>query len=371
MTSQALTPMRVLTAALCVAAAVILAPLWAPLVLAAWFADLLHPAVRRLERVLRGRRRAAAAVVVLLAIGVLLPLGGMVAAVVSGVRELLDQVRTALEGHGSLAGALLGGGRPAAPPEGRDWADLASRYGASAWTAVSAIARASASVVVGVLVFVAALFTFSVEGERVHLWLEKNAPIPREALDRLAGAFRETGRGLLVAGGGTAIIQGIVATVTYLAIGIPRALLLGPLTAVCAIVPVLGSGLVWIPLAIELAATGEYWRCAVVVALGAGVHSLVDNFVRPFLARYGHLDMSAFLVLLSMLGGVAVFGAAGALLGPLLIRLCIEALAIVSEKPSAESPRPADSVKGPAQRVVSNQVEAPPRPSDTEHRPYA
>src|SRR5579859_7182393 len=139
MTSQAVTPMRVLTVALCVTAAVILAPLWAPLVLAAWFADLLQPAVTRLERVLRGRRRAAAAVVVLLALGALLPLGGLVAAVVSGVRELLDQVRAALEGHGSLAGVLLGGGRAGARPEVRDWADLASRYGASAWTAVSAI----------------------------------------------------------------------------------------------------------------------------------------------------------------------------------------------------------------------------------------
>jgi predicted PurR-regulated permease PerM len=36
---------------------------------------------------------------------------------------------------------------------------------------------------------------------------------------------------------------------------------------------------------------------------------LIDNFVRPFLARYGHLEMSAFLVLVSMLGGAAAFGA--------------------------------------------------------------
>jgi predicted PurR-regulated permease PerM len=332
MTSQLLNPMRILALAFLVTAAVVLAPLWAPLVLAAWFADLLRPAVTRLERVLRGRRRAAAAVVVLVAVAVLLPMGGLVAAVTSGLRELLDQARAALEGHGSLAGVLVGGSRAGTRPEVRDWADLASRYGTSAWTALSAIARASASVAIGAIVFVAALFTFSVDGERAYAWLQKSAPIPREALERLARAFRETGRGLLVAGGGTAIIQGTVATAVYVALGIPRAILLGPLTAVCAIVPVAGSGLVWIPLAIELGATGDYLRCAVVVALGAGVHSLIDNFVRPFLARYGHLDMSAFLVLVSMLGGIAILGAAGALLGPLLLRLCIESLAIVSEE---------------------------------------
>jgi predicted PurR-regulated permease PerM len=360
MAPPALTPMRALTVALSVAAAVVLAPLWAPLVLAAWFADLLGPAVRRLERMLRGRRRAAAAVVVLLAVGALLPLGGLVAAVVSGVRELLDQVRAALEGHGSLAGALLGGARAGARPEVHDWADLVSRYGASAWAALSAVARASAIAAISILVFVAALFTFTVEGERAYAWLQANVPIPREALARLARAFRETGRGLLVAGGGTAIAQGAVATIAYVAIGIPRALLLGPLTAVCAIVPAIGTGLVWIPLAIELAATGEYWRSAVVVALGAGVHSLIDNFVRPFLARYGHLDMPAFLVLISMLGGVAILGAAGALLGPLVVRLCIESFAILSEtqRQGSLGPAEAETLAEP-DRVAGDRAEQP------------
>jgi len=333
--SSALTPMRVLTALLAAAAAVVLVPLWVPLVLAAWTADLLHPAVRRLERALGGRRTAAATVVVLLVLGALLPIGGVVAALVSGVRELLDQVRAALEGSGSLSSALLGTGDAyrGAP----SWADLATRYGASAWRALSTIARASASAAIGLLVFVAALYTFTVDGERAYAWIESHAPIPRDALARLAGAFRETGRGLIVAGGGTALVQGAIATIAYVAIGIPRALLLGPLTALCAIVPVVGTGLVWVPLAIELVATGEYWRAVVVLAVGAGVHSLIDNFVRPALARYGRLTLPTFLVLVSMLGGIAVFGAAGALLGPLLVRLCVEAFAIISRAEAPES----------------------------------
>jgi predicted PurR-regulated permease PerM len=324
-------PMRALTAALCVAAAVVLAPLWVPLLLAAWCADLLQSPVRRLELVLGGRRRAAAAVVVLLVVGALVPISGIFAALASGVRELLDQVRAALEGQGSLSVALLGGSSAGAHPAMRDWADFASRYGANAWGALSTIARASARAAIGVLVFVAALYTFTVDGQRVHAWLEMHAPIPHAAFARLARAFGETGRGLIVAGGGTAVIQGAVATIAYVAIGIPRALLLGPLTAVCAIVPLVGTGLVWIPLAIELAATGQYRRAGVVIVVGAGIHSLVDNFIRPLLARYGRLTLPTFVVLVSMIGGVAAFGAAGALLGPLVIRLCAESLAIVSE----------------------------------------
>jgi predicted PurR-regulated permease PerM len=317
--------------ALCIAASVVLAPLWAPLVLAAWAADILGSPVRRLERVLGGRRRAAAAVVVLLVVGALIPILGVVAALASGVGELLDQVRAALEGQGSLAAALLGQGASGAAgrPEARDWANLASRYGANAWRALSVVARASATAAIGLLVFVAALYTFAVDGERIGAWLEAHAP--RAAVARLVGAFHETGRGLIVAGGGTAVVQGAVATLAYVAIGIPRALLLGPLTAICALVPFVGTGLVWIPLAIELAAAGQYWRAGVVVGVGAGIHSLIDNFVRPMLARYGRLTLPTFLVLVSMLGGLAAFGAAGALLGPLLVRLCVESLAIISE----------------------------------------
>jgi predicted PurR-regulated permease PerM len=324
-----LTPMRALTIALCVAASVVFAPFWVPLLLAAWFADLLRPAVRRLDRVI-GRRRAAAAVVVLVAVGVLLPLTGVVVALASGAQDLVNQVRAALEARGSLAGALLGGDEGRAHWEVRDWADLTSKYGANAWRALHAIARASASALIAVLIFVAALYTFIVDGERAYAWFAGRAPIPRESFERLAGAFRETGRGLLVAGGGTAALQGAIATVAYVAIGLPRALLFGPLTAVCAIVPLVGTGIVWVPVAIELAATGQSWRAVVVAVVGVA-NSVVDNFVRPFLARFGRLHLPPFVVLLSMLGGVAVLGAAGALFGPLLVRLCVEALAIVSE----------------------------------------
>src|SRR5579859_6543210 len=128
MSTPPLKSMSVVTTALSLASIAVFAPLWAPLVLAAWFADFLRPAVRRLERLLGGRRRAAGALVVLVVVGVLLPLGGVAAALTSAIRDLLDQVRAALEGQGSLAGALLGGG-DGAHPATPDWADLATRYG--------------------------------------------------------------------------------------------------------------------------------------------------------------------------------------------------------------------------------------------------
>jgi predicted PurR-regulated permease PerM len=331
------TPMQLLAYGLCFAAALVFLPLWVPLLVAAWFADLLRPLARRLERVLGGRRSAAAAVVVLLVLCVLVPLAGITASLAAGVSDLLHQVRAALEGKTSLSEALLGAGGTEHRSL-RDWVELASKYGAHAWDAALSVARVSANVVVKGLVFVVSLYAFVVDGERIGGWLKSHAPISPDAFSRLARAFQETGRGLIIATGGTALIQGAIATVTYVAIGIGRAFILGPLTTLSALVPILGTSLVWVPLAIGLFVSRDYARCAVLVVVGAGVLSLVDNFVRPVLAKYGHLGLPTFVVLLSMIGGVAFFGASGLLLGPLAVRLCAEALDIVSGGNQAKGP---------------------------------
>ncbi len=331
MTASPTKAMSALTLALCLAALVVFVPVWAPLVLAAWFADLLHPVARRLERLLRGRRRAAGALVVLVLFVVLLPLVGVGVALTHAVQAILGQLRTAIESGGSLGVTLLRGDGGGALSDVRGWTDLLGRVGANAWLAVSTFVRASATAVIGALVFTTALYTFTVDGERAYAWLEARMPLPRAHLARLAGAFRETGRGLLVAGVGTALLQGALATIAYVAIGVPRALVFGPLTAVAALVPAVGTGLVWVPLAAELAVTGHYGRAIVLAVVGAGVLSLVDNFVRPILARYGRLNLPTFVVWISILGGIGVFGPTGALLGPLLVRLSVEALAVLAE----------------------------------------
>jgi predicted PurR-regulated permease PerM len=264
---------------------------------------------------------------------VLVPLVGLAIGLVASVADLVGRLRAALAGHGTVEGALLEGSPlPAAPTTAHDWAALASKYGADAWRAATALAQVSASALMALFVFAVALYALVAERERAYAWLQTHAPISQESFVRLADAFRETGRGLLIGTGGTALVQGAVATVTYVAIGLPRALVLGPLTVVCALVPAVGTGLVWIPLAAELALTHDYVRALVVAVVGALIQSLIDNFLRPVIARYGRLDLPAAVVLISMLGGIGAFGASGVLLGPLLVRLAVESLAIARDE---------------------------------------
>ena len=330
MDPRAPAPLRMLAVGICSGALVLCSPLWAPLLLAAWGADLLRSSSQRLGRMLRGRGRAASVLVFLVVLVVLVPLVGIVLGLGSAIHDLLDQLRDAIEGKGSLSDAFLGGGQVGAHPQLGDWAALATRHGASAWRALTTVARVSAHAAIGAVVFVVALYTFLVDGERAYAWLERTVPVSADALGRLAKAFHETGRGLLVAGGGTALVQGALATAGYVALSIPRGYLLGPLTAVCSIVPLVGTAIVWAPLAAELAIGGHLWR-AVAVVLGGCAIGVVDNFLRPTLARYGRLELPMLVVLVSMLGGAALLGAMGALLGPLVVRLGMEALALRDE----------------------------------------
>ena len=169
-------------------------------------------------------------------------------------------------------------------------------------------------------------------------------------LRRLRAAFHEVGKGLLVGVGLTGLAQAGVATIAYFFLGIPRALVLGLLTFVMSLIPSVGTAIVWIPIAVGLAVTGRTTAAAILVVIGVGVISTVDNILRPVFARYGELQLSSFALLLSMFGGLALFGGWGLALGPLLVRLAIEALEIAKEthlfgpvtEPAADSRRSPD-----------------------------
>jgi len=332
MTDSRRSALRVVTLVLFAGGALAVAPFWAPLVLAAWIADLLSPLVRRFQRRLGGARRGAAAIVVLLAFVVLVPLVALTVELVAGARELAAQLQSAAEGQSSFATVLLGEHSTTTASKS-DWMRVLTRDPGSAWRTALAVAHASSWIFLSLVVFVIALYEFCARGKRDYRWLLRHAPIPHRAFTRFARAFWETGRGILIGGGGTALIQGAIATITYVVVGVPRAWLLGPLTALAALVPAIGTGLVWIPLAVELALTHDYPRAIAITIMGTCVISVVDNFVRPILTRFGKLDLPVIVVLVSMLGGIAAFGASGALLGPLVVRMAVEALDILRAEP--------------------------------------
>jgi len=208
--------------------------------------------------------------------------------------------------------------------------ELVRRHGASALGAARILFGAATFAVVGIATFVSAFYVFLLEGPRLQEWLLSHAPLRREHFQRFSDAFAEVGRGLLVGVGLTAVLQGAVATCGYAALGVPQPLVLGVVTMFASLIPSIGSGLVWLPVAAGLVLTGRPGAAVAMLLIGCVV-SLVDNVLHPVLARYGHLRLHGLLIFIAMLGGLAIFGPGGLILGPLLTRLAVEALRMLRE----------------------------------------
>ena len=102
--------------------------------------------------------------------------------------------------------------------------------------------------------------------------------------------------------------------------------MLGLLTCVASLIPSVGTALVWVPIAVGLALAGRTGSAAIMAVVGVVVIGTVDNVMRPVFARFGKLELSTFVLLTSIFGGLAIFGTWGLLLGPLFARLAKEAL---------------------------------------------
>lgn len=345
-------PLRWLALLLCAAALFVIWPLWPPLLLAAWTASLTRPLLKRFERGLRGRSRAAAVLSLIIFVVLTLPLMLVAVGVISGAQELLATIKASPSATVALQTLLSAPDAALALPSSlADLAALTQRSGAQGFDFLTELAGAAATAVVGLFIYFAGAYALLIDSPAVWAWMKLNSPLKPSHLDRLAGAFQETGRGLLLGVGLTTATQGLAAMAIYFALGVPRAWVLGPLTGIASIIPMVGSALVWGPIALGLFLTDHPIKAIVLVGLGIGVISVIDNLLRPIFARMGALKMPMYLLFLSVFGGLAAFGTWGALIGPLIVRLAMEVLAIVQEETFAKtiSPRPSLPVNAPGE----------------------
>jgi predicted PurR-regulated permease PerM len=143
-------------------------------------------------------------------------------------------------------------------------------------------------------------------------------PLPDRERERLISDTRDlvvasVGVGLLVAA-----IQGTIGGVAYWLLDIGAPVLWGVAMAICSLIPVVGTGLVWVPTALWLLFSGHAGRGVVLIIIGVVVIGLVDNIVRPLLLS-GRTSASGLVIFLGLLGGVGAFGFIGIVLGPIIL----------------------------------------------------
>ncbi len=334
----------------------VIAPFFGAVFWAVVLALMFMPLFRRLRTALRGRDTLAAVATLLICLLiVVVPLAFIVGAMVdeaasftqrvrSGeldLRALFQQVVDALPAwlHG-----LLGRFGLVNMQDVLDKVSAALVQGGQAITARAlAIGQNTLLLVMNLGITLYLLFFFLRDGRELGLMIRRAVPMQAEhtsyLLHKFATVVRATVRGTVV----VALVQGLLGGLAFAVLGIHGAVLWGVSMAVLSLVPAVGAALVWAPVAIYLLATGSPGAGIGLIAWGAGVMGMMDNILRPLLVGK-ETKLPDFLVLLSTIGGISVFGINGFVMGPAIAALFVAAWALfsVAESDAAETapPRP-------------------------------
>lgn len=311
-------------------------------------AILFEPATQRLSRYMGGHPNWAAAMVLLLILALIvmpaLLLGSSLVQEASSLYErirtgqidipgMLDQLRRALPWR--VRQYLDGQGL-------RDFESVRRLFGSGIASGLQDIASRALLVGQGALSFLAALgvmlyLTFFLlrDGRRYGELIRHAVPLRAELRDKLIDHFlvvvRATMKGTVV----VALVQGLLGGVIFWALGIEGALLWGTLMGFFSLLPAVGTGIVWVPVAIYLLVSGAWIKGAIMVFCGIFVIGLVDNLLRPILVGRD-TRMPDFVVLIATLAGLELFGLNGFIVGPVIAALFIAVWNMVMEQRAPE-----------------------------------
>jgi predicted PurR-regulated permease PerM len=140
----------------------------------------------------------------------------------------------------------------------------------------------------------------------------------KELIARFATVIRATVKGNLL----VAAIQGALGGVAFWFLGVTGAILWGVLMAFLSLLPAIGAALVWVPVAIYFFISGNTWQGVALLAWGVLVIGLIDNLLRPILVGKD-TQMPDYVVMITTLGGMAVFGINGFVIGPAIAAMFI------------------------------------------------
>ena len=327
---------RLVVIGLLVAAGLVLAPYWVWLVLAIWVGQLMRRLIRPLTRLTGARQRAAALLTALLIAVLLVPIGLIFVTLIGDAIDLAERLAASKEWRTMFEQLVTPGPTPDGG-KGTNPLDLLMAHGLRAWNVLAVVFAVAAEVVLGLFIFISGTYVVISDGPEMYRWFEQHLPLDPRLTRRFRDAFTETGHGLFIGVGGSGLAQAVVATIAFVVIGVPEPFVLGLLTLVVSVVPTVGTAFVWVPVAIGLALTGRTDAAIAMGVVGVGVIGTIDNVVRPLLARWGRLDLPSYLIMVSMFGGLALVGASGLLLGPLVLRLAKEGLVMARERRDHEA----------------------------------
>ena len=325
----------------------ILWPLFGAVFWAVVLAILFAPSQRRLAASMRGRHNLAAIVTLAIClVGVLLPM----ALVMSSLLREASQVYADVQAKRIDVGAFFQQLYAALP----SWVlglldrlglgnvdDVQDKLSSGIGQASKIVATQAMSIgqntfdfFVSLAVMLYVLFFLLRDGPSLKRRVLRAIPLDAQHKDRLFRTFATVIRATVKGNVVVAIVQGALGGLILWILGIQGPFLWGVVMAVLSLLPAVGAALVWAPIAVYLLLAGAMWKGITLIAFGVLVIGLVDNVLRPILVGKD-TRMPDYLVLVSTLGGLSLFGLNGFVIGPVIAAMFLAVWALVSESKAA------------------------------------
>ncbi|ODR93429.1 hypothetical protein AUC69_04300 [Methyloceanibacter superfactus] len=325
----------VLIIAVSVAFAWILWPFYGAILWAVILATVFAPVHRRIRAATPDRRNLAAFVTLLIIVTiVLLPLALTAASLANEATNLYEEVQSGQLNFGKFLQEILDALPAWATSILRrlgvtDVSDVQKSLTAlfkegSQFFATQAVVvgQGTANFIISLFIMLYLLYFLLRDGGALSRRIKAAVPLApeqkRALFEKFAVVIRAMVKGTIL----VAIAQGALGGLIFWLLDIHAAVLWGVVMAFLALLPAVGAAVVWLPVALYLLATGSVWQGVVLIAFGAGVIGLVDNVLRPYLVGKD-TSMPDYIVLISTLGGIAIFGLNGFVIGPLIAAMFI------------------------------------------------
>jgi len=316
----------------------LLKPFWTVIAWAGILAFFFYPLYRRIKSVLKGKAELSAlTLIILMILFVFVPLFFISLQLIYQVEDFLasfDQAffqklqaqASALKSH-PFWGKLYQEISPYLENLQAKLSEQLSNILQSTFNLFKNFLQATFGIIFKMVLTLFTFYYFLVDGEKIVSLVQKLIPgseeKKEEILARISLILKAVFYGTLL----TALVQGVIATLIYLILGVPGYLLWGVLTAVASFIPFPGTALIWVPLGVYLLFFESLLKGIILLVACALTVAQVDNILKPFFIG-GKAKLHNLLVFFSVLGGIIAFNFLGLFLGPLILGLFLSVIEI-------------------------------------------
>ena len=322
----------------------VLTPFWGAVLWAVTLALLFQPLFQRLRARLGKRDNLAALLTLLIVVAlVIVPLSLVAASLVSDLTDLVQRMRSGevnprafFEKIVSLVpGWVFGWLQRLGVPDLGTLIDRISSVllqgGQLLATRVLTFGQNTFQFLVQFVVMLYLLFFLLRDGVALSQQVRQAIPLARPhthyLLNKFSTVLRATVKGNVL----VAVVQGTLGGIALAVLGIGGAVFWGVVMAILSLLPAVGAALVWAPVAAYLLATGAVWKAVALVGWGVLVIGLSDNVLRPILVGKD-TKLPDYLVLITTLGGMALFGINGFVVGPTIAAMFMACWALLQQE---------------------------------------